>query len=89
MAIQKGIAYQIWNEIVLSDLSTFMEYNASVLSSSHTRRERNKRHTKRKGRNKIAPTSRYYDLRKVYKNTLKSDFQRIFQQINTQKPNMS
>lgn len=47
MAIQEGIAYKIWNEIVLSDLSTFMEYSASILSSSHIRRERNKRHTKK------------------------------------------
>lgn len=58
MAIQEGIIYKIWNEIVLSDLSNFMEYSASVLSSSDTRRERNKRHTKRKGRNKIVPPSR-------------------------------
>lgn len=58
MAIQEGIIYKIWNEIVLSDLSNFMEYSASVLSSSNTRRERNKRHTKRKGRNKIFPPSR-------------------------------
>lgn len=58
MAIQEGIAFEIWNEIVLSDLSNFMEYSASVLSSSDMRRERNKRHTKRKGRNKIVPTSR-------------------------------
>lgn len=58
MAIQEGIIYKIWNEIVLSDLSNFMEYSASVLSSSNTRRERNKRHTKRKGRNKIVPPSR-------------------------------
>lgn len=58
MAIQEGIAFEIWNEIVLTDLSNFMEYCASVLSSSDMRRERNKRYTKRKGRNKIVPTSR-------------------------------